>query len=129
MYSKRTGILSVMTGTCAVFIIGLLLLLLKQWRMGIKGVIYVMIIVGTVKIIAGFVISRRYFQIRFKMGDLGLIALAISVSALLIHFISIGRSILLSTLINLSILSLVSFVTIKWAKIESIKQFFLVKER
>lgn len=129
MYSKRTGILSVMTGTNAIFMVGLLFLFLKQWRMGIMGVIYVMIIVGTVKIIAGFVISRRYFQIRFKMGDLCLIALAISISALLIHFTSIGGLIILSTFIKFSIFSLVSIAIIKWANIQSIKQLFLVKYR
>ena len=129
MHSKRTGTLSVMSGTYAVLMVGLLVLFLKQWRMGIKGVIYVMIIMETIKNITGFVISQRHFKIRFKMGDLGLIALAISVSALLIHFISIGGSIVLSTFIKLSIFSLVAVVTIKWAKIESIKQLISVKGR
>lgn len=129
MHSKRTGILSVMTGTYAVCMIGLLLLFLKQWRMGIKGVIYVMIIVGIVKVISGYLISQKYFKTRFNVRKLGATALAISVSALLIHFASISRSIVLSTFIKLSILSLVSIVAIKLAKIESFKQLISVKER
>lgn len=127
MHSKRTGILSVMTGAYAVLMVGLLFLFLKQWRMGIRGVIYVMIIVETTKIIAGYLVSQKYFRVRFSISDLSVTALLILVGALLINFTSIDKSIVLSTFIKLTIFSLVSFVTIKWAKIESIKQLISVK--
>lgn len=127
MHSKRTGILSVMTGTYAVLMIGLLFLFLKQWHMGIRGVIYAMIIVETTKIIAGYLVSQKYFRVKFCISDLSVTALLILVGALLINFTSIGRSIVLSTFIKLSIFFLVSIVTIKWAKIESIKQLISVK--
>ncbi len=129
MHSKRTGILSVITGACAVLMVGLLFIFLKQWHMGIRGVIYVMIIVGTTKIIAGYLVSQKYFRIKFNISDLSVTALLILVGALLINFTSIDKSIVLSTFIKLSIFSLVSIVTIKLAKIESIKQLISVKER
>jgi len=129
MHSKRTGILSAMTAIYAILMVGLLFLFLKQWQMGIKGAIYAMIIVATVRIIAGFVISRRYFKIRFKMDALGLITLAILASAFLVHSIPVAKSIILGTFIKLTIFSLAAVVIIKWAKIESIKQLISVKGR
>ncbi|MGB2862961.1 MAG: oligosaccharide flippase family protein [Sedimentisphaerales bacterium] len=129
MHSKRTGMLSAMTAAYAVLMVGLLFLFLKQWQMGMKGVIYAMIIIETVRIVAGFVISMRYFKIRFKVNDLGLIALALLVSALFINFIPVEKSIILGTFIKFIIFSFVAVVIIKWAKIESIKQLISVKGR
>lgn len=127
MHSKRTGMLSALTAAYAVLMVALLYLFLKQWQMGMKGVIYAMIIVAIVRIVAGFVISMKYFKICFKVNDLGLIALVLLVSALLINFIPVEKSIIVGTSIKLIIFSLVAVITIKWAKIESIKQLITIK--
>jgi len=126
MHSKRTGILSGMTATYAVLMVCLLFLFLKQWRMGIRGVIYVMIIVETTKIIAGYLVSQKYFRVKFGISDLIVTTLLILLGAFLINFTPFDKSIVLSTFIKLSIFSVVSFVTIKWAKIESIKDLMIL---
>ena len=86
-----------------------------------------MIIVETIKIIAGYLVSQKYFSVKFDISDLIVTTLLILLGAFLINFTPFDKSIVLSTFIKFSVFSLVSFVTIKWAKIESIKQMISYK--
>jgi O-antigen/teichoic acid export membrane protein len=127
MHSKKTAVISTLTGISAVMMIGLLLLSLKNWNMGIQGVVYAMVLVGLFRIISGYYFSQKHFKIEFRLAELGLISLVMGLSALLINFAPFNDLIFLNILIKIIVFLVTSIFLIKIAKIEINKKLASIK--
>jgi len=127
MYSRRTGVISSITGVFALLMVGLLFLFLKKWHMGIEGVIYVLIFIEIGKIIFGYFISQRHFKIKYEVKQLCMVLLIIATSAFLINIVSIENITVTNLFVKLAILVLGVMITLRITKVGSIKKLISLK--
>jgi len=122
LQSKKTVIISMLTGFSAFLMVILLTISLKYWGMGIDGVIYAMIAVNLIMIFAGFLFSQYHFKIKYNSSDLSFIFFIMLLSALIINYASFDESLILNFIVRLFILCITSILVIRRAKITNIKE-------
>ncbi len=128
MNSNRTGVLSNINIVSCIMLIGLLFFFLKYLHMGISGVVYSMIVIGTAKILATYCISQKYFRIKFRLKDIAVTFVVMVAGAYLITIIPVyGFLAIGSILLKFLVLGALLLLVIKIAKIESLKKFILIK--
>jgi len=128
MFAKRTDVSATITGVMAILTIGLLFIFLKQWRMGINGVLYSMILVGIVRIIVGYLVSERHYKIKHNFKGLAQTISLLLIGSSLIVLVRIDN-LVISTILKLLIFCGAFIVTIKVARIESFKKLFFIGVR
>ncbi len=96
--------------------------------MGISGVVYSMIVIGTANILATYCISQKYFRIKFRLKDIAVTFVVMVAGAYLITIIPVyGFLALGSFTLKIFVLGATLLLVLKIVKIESFKKFILIK--
>ncbi|MFC2141349.1 lipopolysaccharide biosynthesis protein [Acidobacteriota bacterium] len=113
LHSNQTTLISSLTGGQTVVLLGLMILFLKQWRLGITGLIYVLILIGIFKILTGYFFSKKYFKINFKYKELLFSSILLFISAYAINAISLDENIFVNLLFRLCLFAISAFFLVK----------------
>jgi O-antigen/teichoic acid export membrane protein len=130
MHSKKTSIISTLVGSSALIMIGLLFLFLKELKLGIRGVIYAMVLVALGKLAAGYLISQRHFRINLQLSMIGYAAAVILMGAVGID--QAGRLItplIYSSAARLAVFAFSAFWVFKIIKIDPLQVFVDARRR
>jgi O-antigen/teichoic acid export membrane protein len=128
MHSKKTSLISTLVGLSAALMVGLLLLLLRNMKLGIQGVIYAMVAVAFFKNIAGYFISQRYFKLRYDFRMIGYSVITIIFGAFIInHLTFLSSSLIISTSYKIGVFGLASFWVLKIIHVDPIRLLREVK--
>jgi hypothetical protein len=128
MHSKKTSIISGLVGTSAFLMIVLLYVFLKELRLGIRGVIYAMLIVALFKNVLGYLLSQRYFRIRYEITRVFLGLFGIVLGAVLISKIGfLASPLFMVVLLKLAAFGLCAVLILRIINMNFLKILFSAK--
>lgn len=129
LFSKKTGTISSITGISSLIMVGFLVLALKPLNMGIRGVVFVLIIVNFIKIFIGYFISQREFRIVFDKLNIVIILFVLLLSASIIDFVYLTNPFMRGLIISIFIFVIALFLLAKIAKIEIFKEIAMIRRK